>query len=90
MSVSPSNDELYAKIQALSENHRKVPEDSLRPTDLPAINSESPTMPIKIIVSSSKKLQPTTPAAVQQQSFKTPPQPFVTQQQHSQMVISHY
>lgn len=55
--------------------------------DVQAINSGSPTMPIKIIASPSKKFQQTSATSVQQQ-FKTP-QTFVTHQ-HSQMVINRY
>ncbi|VVC32299.1 RNA polymerase II-binding domain,ENTH/VHS,Subunit of cleavage factor IA Pcf11,CID [Cinara cedri] len=87
-SVPPPNDELHAKIQALSENPRKVPEDPLRSTDGAAINSESPTMQTKILVSPSKKFQSTSVATIQQ-PFKPPPQSFVSQQHHSQMVASN-
>lgn len=85
MNISTSNDELYAKIQALSENPRKVTEDSSKSTDVATINSESPTMPSKVLVSPSKKFLSTSVTAIQQ-PFKTPPLPFVSQQQHPQMV----
>jgi len=52
--------------------------------DVPSISSESPSMPIKVIVSPSKKFQPTSLPAVQ--TFKNPAQPFVSQQQNSEMV----
>lgn len=84
VSVSPSNEELYAKIQALSENPRRLADAPVK-VDVPqTISLESPSMPIKVIVSPSKKFQPPSIPAVQQ--FKNP-QLFVSQQQQAQMVI---
>lgn len=84
VSVSPSNEELYAKIQALSENPRRISDDPVK-VDVPTVSLESPSMPIKVIVSPSKKFQSTSIPAAQQQ-FKNP-QLFVSQQQQAQMVI---
>lgn len=84
MSVSPSNEEIYAKIQS-SENSRRLTENSVKMVDVSSISSESPSMPIKVIVSPSKKFQPTSLPAVH--SFKNPTQPFVSQQHNAEMVI---
>jgi len=48
-----------------------------------SIISEAPSMPIKVIVSPSKK-STSLPAG---HMFKNPAQPFVSQQQNSEMVI---
>jgi len=85
VSISPSNEEIYAKIQS-SENPRRVTENPVKNMDVSSIGSESPSMPIKVIVSPSKKFQPTSLPSVQQ-SFKNPPQTFVPQQQSTEMVI---
>jgi len=84
VSVSPSNEEIYAKIQS-SENSRRITENSVKMVDVSSISSESPSMPIKVIVSPSKKFQPTPLPAVQK--LKNPAQPFVSQQQNQEMVI---
>lgn len=84
MSVSPSNEEIYAKIQS-SENSRRTTENSVKMIDVSSNSLESPSMPIKVIVSPSKKFQPTSLPAVQ--LLKNPAQPFVSQQQNSEMVI---
>lgn len=89
VSVSPSNEELYAKIHALSENPRRIADVPVKVDVPPTISLESPSMPIKVIVSPSKKFQPPSIPAVQQQ-FKNP-QLFVSQQQQqAQMVINFY
>jgi len=84
VNVSPSNEEIYANIQT-SENSRRITENSVKMIDVSSISSESPSMPIKVIVSPSKKFQPTLLPAVQ--SLKNSAQPFVSQQQNSEMVI---
>jgi len=76
---------MYAKMQA-SENPRRIPENPVKTIDVSSIGSESPSMPIKVIVSPSKKCQQTSLPAIQQ-SFKNLPQPFVSQQQNTEMVI---
>lgn len=85
----PSNEELNAKkIQVLPENSRRVTEDSVK-VDVPAINLESPSVPIKVIMS-PKKFHPASqllPAV--QQPFKNP-QSFVSLQQQTQMVSNYY
>lgn len=53
-------------------------ENPMKNVDIPVTNSESSLVPIKVIVSSSKKFQPNSTASAQQ--------PFVSQQQ-TQMVI---
>lgn len=85
MSVSPSTEEIYAKIQS-SENSRRITENSVKMVDVSSVSSESPSMPIKVIVSPSKKFQPTSLPAVQLFN-KNPSQPFVSQQHNSDMVI---
>jgi len=81
--VSPSNEELYAKIQALSEKPRQIAEDPMKKVDVPSNSTDSLSMPIKVIVSPSKKSS----LSNIQQTSKNPPQPFVSQQQHTQLVI---
>lgn len=87
MSILPSNEDIYSKIQS-SENPRRVTaENPVKVIDVQSsIGSESPSMPIKVIVSPSKKFQPTSLPSVQQ-PFKNPPQSFVPQQQNTEMVI---
>lgn len=83
MNVSPSNEEIQATNQAFHENPRRITENTVKTIDVSATSSDSPSMPIKIIVSPSKKFQPTTLPAVQQ-SIKNPPQ------QNTEMVILNY
>lgn len=86
MSISPSNEDIYSKIQS-SENSQRVTENPVKVIDVQSsIGSESPSMPIKVIVSPSKKFQPTSLPSVQQ-SFKNSPPSFVSQQQNTEMVI---
>jgi len=86
VSISPSNEDIYWKIQS-SENPRRVTENPVKVIDVQSsIGSESPSMPIKVIVSPSKKFQPTSLPSVQQ-PFKNSPQSFVPQQQNTEMVI---
>lgn len=82
MSVSSSNEEIYTKIQP-SENSRRITENPVKMSDASSISAESPSMPIKVIVSPSKK-STSLPAG---QMFKNPAQPFVSPQQNSEMVI---
>lgn len=84
MGVSPLNEELGGKVQAFSEYPPQKNDDPVKVVDVP--NSDSPSMPIKIIVSPSKKFHSTSVPAVQLPS-KNSPQPFVSQQSHTQMVI---
>jgi len=88
MSISPSNEEMYAKLHALSDNPRRITENPVKVA--PVFSMESPSMPIKVIVSPSKKNQPSSVPATHQ-SLKNPPQSFVSQQlQHTKMVIYYY
>lgn len=85
MTTSPSNEEVYTKIQVLPDGSHKTAEIATKMVEVPTINSELPSMPVKII-GSPKKFQPTSILQVQQ-PFKNSQQPFVSQQQHSQMVM---
>lgn len=82
MNVPSLNEELSAKIQA-SEKTRRTIEDSFKATDVPVINPETSSVPVKIIPPSTK-FQPV-PAV--QPPFKNH-QTFVSQQQHTQMVVN--
>jgi len=84
VSISPSSEEIYAKIQP-SENSRRITENPVKMSDASSISNESPSMPIKVIVSPSKK-STSLPAGPM---FKNHTQPFVSQQ-NSEMVIKKF
>lgn len=57
-------------------------DDPVNNAHIPVTNSESPSMPIKIIVSPSKKFQPSLTPSAQQ--------PFVPQQQIPMVIYYYY
>lgn len=86
MDTSPSNEELYSKVQTLSDGSRRIPECPVKTVEVSHLNSESLSMPNKTIISPSKKIQ----SKPIQQSFKNSQQPYTSQQQNTQMVIYYY
>lgn len=89
VNVTPPNEELNSKNLTFNENTQKPTENPAKTTEVLPTHSESPSIPIKVIVSPSKKFQSSS-SSVQPQ-FKNITQPFATpMQQPTQMVNCYF